>query len=76
MPWTARSACKISRERVGLTLPDGDYETVAGFLLERIGSIPSEGQQYRYGNVNFTITEMHGAAGGQGAHPLHVAHWR
>ena len=47
-------------ERVGLTLPDGDYETVAGFLLERIGSIPSEGQQYRYGNVNFTITEMHG----------------
>lgn len=47
-------------ERMGLTLPDGDYETVAGFLLERIGSIPSEGQQYRYGNVNFTITEMDG----------------
>ena len=47
-------------ERMGLTLPDGDYETVAGFLLDRIGSIPSEGQQYRYGNVNFTITEMDG----------------
>lgn len=47
-------------ERMGLTLPEGDYETVAGFLLERIGSIPSEGQQYRYGNVTFTITEMDG----------------
>ena len=47
-------------ERMGLSLPEGDYETVAGFLLERIGSIPSEGQQYRYGNVNFTITEMDG----------------
>ena len=47
-------------ERMGLALPEGDYETVAGFLLERIGNIPSEGQQYRYGNVNFTITEMDG----------------
>ncbi len=47
-------------ERMGLSLPEGDYETVAGFLLERIGSIPTEGQQYQYGNVNFTITEMDG----------------
>ncbi|MCY4623766.1 MAG: hemolysin family protein [Chloroflexi bacterium] len=47
-------------ERMGLALPEGDYETVAGFLLERIGNIPSEGQQYRYGNVSFTITEMDG----------------
>lgn len=47
-------------ERMGLALPEGDYETVAGFLLERIGNIPSEGQQYRYNNVNFTITEMDG----------------
>ena len=47
-------------ERMGLDLPEGDYETVAGFLLERLGDIPTEGQQYRYGNVNFTITEMVG----------------
>ena len=47
-------------ERLGLSLPEGDYETVAGFLLERIGSIPSEGQQFQFGNVNFTITEMDG----------------
>lgn len=47
-------------ERIGLSLPEGDYETVAGFLLERIGSIPVEGQQYEYGNVTFTITEMDG----------------
>lgn len=47
-------------ERMGLDLPEGEYETVAGFLLERIGSIPYEGQQYQYGNVNFTITEMDG----------------
>jgi putative hemolysin len=47
-------------ERMGLTLPEGDYETIAGFLLEGIGSIPVEGQQYDHGNVTFTITEMDG----------------
>ncbi len=47
-------------ERMGLDLPEGEYETVAGFLLERIGNIPQEGQQYQFGNVNFTITEMNG----------------
>ncbi len=47
-------------ERMGLNLPEGDYETVAGFLLEGIGDIPVEGQQYQHGNVTFTITEMDG----------------
>ena len=47
-------------ERIGLSLPEGDYETIAGFLLEGLGSIPTEGQQYQHGNVTFTITEMDG----------------
>jgi len=47
-------------ERMGLNLPEGDYETIAGFLLEGIGEIPVEGQQYRHGDVTFTITEMDG----------------
>jgi putative hemolysin len=45
---------------MGLNLPEGDYETIAGFLLEGIGEIPVEGQQYRHGDVTFTITEMDG----------------
>ena len=43
MPWTGALRLHDLTERMGLTLPDGDYETVAGFLLDRIGSIPSEG---------------------------------
>jgi len=29
------------REETGLELPEGDYETVAGYLLERLGTIPA-----------------------------------
>jgi putative hemolysin len=47
-------------ERIGLSLPEGDYETIAGFLLEGLGNIPIEGQQYQHGKVTFTITEMDG----------------
>jgi CBS domain containing-hemolysin-like protein len=28
------------RDATGLTLPEGDYETVAGFLLDRLGHVP------------------------------------
>src|SRR5690606_31788081 len=29
-------------EAFGLALPEGDYDTVAGFLLDRLGTIPAE----------------------------------
>ncbi len=31
------------RERCGLELPSGDFETLAGFVLERLGRIPAAG---------------------------------
>jgi len=27
----------------GFRMPDGDYETIAGLILERLGRIPAEG---------------------------------
>jgi CBS domain containing-hemolysin-like protein len=47
-------------EKLGLGLPEGDYQTVAGFLLERLGSIPSEGQILEFENLRFTIKVMDG----------------
>jgi putative hemolysin len=37
-----------ANEEMGLELPEGDYETVAGFVLELLGRIPGEGEQLRY----------------------------
>ena len=46
---------------LGISLPeDDDYETVAGFLLSRLGRIPKEGEGYRYGDLQLTVAEMEG----------------
>lgn len=47
-------------ERLGLDIPRGGYETIAGFLLERIGSIPEMGTAVEHDDVRFIVTEMRG----------------
>ena len=49
-----------AREALGLDLPAGDYETVAGYLLSTLGHIPQQGEQVRHGNHRLTVTEMNG----------------
>lgn len=46
---------------LGLNLPENEnYETVAGFLLYRLGRIPEEGERYRYGDLVLTVTRREG----------------
>ena len=45
---------------IGLGLPDGDYETVAGFILHLMGRIPKQGQQIKYRDLKIVITKMKG----------------
>jgi CBS domain containing-hemolysin-like protein len=42
-------------ERVGLELPEGDYETLAGFLLEAFGRIPVRGETISRGGATFEV---------------------
>lgn len=49
-----------ANEKLGLNLPSGDYETVAGFILNHLGRIPKQGEQFKYQNLKFVITEMRG----------------
>jgi len=49
-----------ANEELGLGLPIGDYETVAGFILSRLGRIPRQGEQLKYRNLKFVTTEMRG----------------
>ncbi len=49
-----------ANEELNLGLPEGDYETVAGFVLSILGQIPKEGEQLRYQDLTLTITEMKG----------------
>ena len=47
-------------EEMGLELPEGDYETVAGFVLDLLGYIPKLNEQLRYKGLKLVITEMRG----------------
>jgi len=47
-----------ANEELGLELPIGDYETVAGFILSHLGRIPKQGEHLKYRDLKFVITEM------------------
>ncbi len=38
-----------------ITLPEGDYETLGGFLLEQFGHIPHPGEVLHFRNMTFTV---------------------
>ena len=42
-------------ELLPLTLPEGDYETLGGFLLEQFGHIPQPGEVFHFRNMTFTV---------------------
>lgn len=47
--------------RYGIELPyDAGFETLAGFLLSRLGHIPEAGECIAYGDRTFTVTGMEG----------------
>jgi len=42
---------------IGLELPDGDFETVAGYILSKTGRIPKSGEQVPLGNHLLTVNK-------------------
>ncbi|MBL7119489.1 MAG: HlyC/CorC family transporter [Dehalococcoidia bacterium] len=49
-----------ANERLGLGLPEDEYETVGGFVLHMLGHLPEEGEHVTYGNVRLMVTEVKG----------------
>jgi magnesium and cobalt exporter, CNNM family len=47
-------------EELHLDIPKGDYETLAGFILARLGRLPGTGDSLIYENVRLTVLEMKG----------------
>ena len=47
-------------EATGLAAPPGPYETLAGFVLERLGEIPSEGTVVSWNGWRLAVTEVEG----------------
>ncbi|WP_433613465.1 hemolysin family protein [Dactylosporangium sp. CA-139114] len=47
-------------ERIGLRLPSGPYETVAGFLMARLGRVPEVGDQVRHDGWHLRVSTVEG----------------
>jgi len=45
---------------LSLQIPSGEYETIAGFLLERLGRLPVEGEAVQWNDLTLTVLEMQG----------------
>jgi CBS domain containing-hemolysin-like protein len=43
---------------VGIELPEGDYETLAGFIIEQLGHIPEPGERLVVGKLELTIKQV------------------
>lgn len=49
-----------ANEELGINLPLGEYETVAGFVLSSLGRIPEQGEHLKYRDLKLVILEMEG----------------
>ena len=47
-----------ANNEMDLALPEGEYETIAGFVLDQIGEIPILNQEFEYENLTFRVVEM------------------
>ena len=47
-----------ARDRIELDIEEGDFETVAGWALERLGHIPAVGETFEADGLAVEITEM------------------
>jgi CBS domain containing-hemolysin-like protein len=45
-------------EEIGFAIPDGEYVTIAGFVLDLAGEIPSAGTTYSYGDWTFRVQSV------------------
>src|SRR5262249_37185197 len=47
-------------EQAGVVLPEGPYETVAGYMLAILGHLPAERESVEVAGHRLTVTEMDG----------------
>jgi CBS domain containing-hemolysin-like protein len=54
---SARMHTDEAEELLDIKFPEGEYETVGGFVLEQLERIPRKGESFQYGAYHVTIIE-------------------
>lgn len=58
--WLVAGDCPVDDvgEALSLKLPEGEYVTLGGFLFDRFGHIPEEGETLTFAGWEFRVTDM------------------
>jgi CBS domain containing-hemolysin-like protein len=51
-------ATDVLEEQLGVTVEEGQYQTVAGYVVDQLGRIPEVGDSIEAGGYRITVTEM------------------
>lgn len=57
---SGKAAISEINEKLNLNIPEGEYETFAGFILELLDKIPVKGEIVKFKNLTFLIEKMKG----------------
>jgi putative hemolysin len=49
-----------ARDELGIDLPEGPYDTIAGFVLNELGRVPDEGEEVAIDGYRIVVAEMRG----------------
>lgn len=49
-----------AEEVLGIEFPEGDFDTIGGFMLEQLQIVPDPGARAVYGDIEFTVTQTDG----------------
>lgn len=52
---SGRASIKDINQDLGLELPEEEFDTIAGFVLDILGKIPQAGEKIRYRNLEITV---------------------
>ncbi len=53
-----KARLQLVNEQCGLSLAAADAETIAGWMIEQLGSLPKDGEQVQAGNVRATARKV------------------
>ena len=58
--WLVDGQTHVDRvnEELGVAIPEGEYVTIAGFILDLAGEIPSPGSTYAFGDWTFRVQSL------------------
>jgi putative hemolysin len=54
-----RTDIGLVNKKLGVQLPEDEFETIGGFVLGLFGRLPAEGDQIKYRDLMFTVLRLH-----------------